>query len=58
MQIQYIIMDFHGVTNAGGLWDLHFQPQRFQGFQLDYYNIQNTMIRGISQIICGGGVMG
>ena len=55
---QYIIMDQYGLTNAGSLWVLNFQPHRFQGIQLDYFHSQTTMLRGIGQIIVGEGMTG
>ena len=51
-------MDHHGVTNKGSLRVLHLQSHRFQGVQLDYFHIQNTVLCGIGQIIFGRGVTG
>ena len=54
MWYQYTIMYYHGVTNAGGLWILNFQPHMFQGFQLDYFHIQTNKLCINGQIIGGG----
>ena len=51
-------MNFRGVTNAGSMWVLHFQPNRFQGVQLDQFHSQTTLLHGIGQLIGGGGVTG
>ena len=55
---QYSIIDFHGVTNTFGLWVLHLQPHRFQGFRLDCFHSQTTVLCGIGQIVCCGGMGG
>ena len=46
------------MTNTGSLWFLYLQPHMVHGVQLDYFHSQITVIRGIGQIIGGGGVTG
>ena len=58
MWYQYIILDFHGVTNTCGLCYLHFQPHRFQGCQLNYFHIQTTILWVVCKIIGGEGSTG
>ena len=51
MWYQYNDLGLYGVTRTDGMWILHFQPHRLQGFTLDYFHSQTTVICGIGQII-------
>ena len=55
MRGQYIILDFHVLTNTYSIYVLYVQPHRFQGLQLDYCHTQTTGLCRIGQIIGVGG---